>query len=320
MMREIRKKQIIQTIQQINRMKNKVYYGKLLLLACVFLACTSEKKEKQPYKDTLAQKTTDLIQNPKKMCDSLQSFQTLTVQGHTVDIAVPKTDKIQGNIVILQGFAFPKDDWCKKTSLCKKALEKGYILIMPEMGKSNYVSEFYPETRKDWQKHPQKQWLVDTLFHFLQNKYYILLPEQNNFAVGLSTGGRGVAVCALAKPDIFKAVATLSGDFDQSKIPNDKVMIGYYGEYSKFEERWKTKDNIIHQIKDWKVPVYIGHGKLDPLVPYQQSELLYKSLQENCPDVPVKYHLSPVHAHNYTYWESEVDAVLSFFEMHKKSR
>ncbi len=295
-----------------------IHAGGLIVIICMCLACISQKTKKQS--DTLknVHKQDSVQKNTAVMCDTLQSFQTLTVGGHLVDIAVPKTDKIQGNIVILQGFAFPKDDWCKKTSLCKKALEKGYVLIMPEMGKSNYVSEFYPETRKDWQKYPQKQWLVDTLFNFLQKKYCILLPEQNNFAVGLSTGGRGVAVCALSRPDIFKAVASLSGDFDQSKIPNDKVMIGYYGEYAKFEDRWKTKDNIIYHIKNWKVPVYIGHGKLDPLVPYQQSELLYKSLQEHCPEVAVKYHLAPTHAHNYTYWESEVDAVLAFFETHRK--
>lgn len=286
-----------------------------ILGCCLFCTCISENTNKTQKNINVLKKDTVLL--PKtKMCDSLKPFQTLVVEGHSVDIAVPQTSKIRGNILVLQGFAFPKDDWCKKTSLCQKALSKGYILIMPEMAKSNYVSEFYPETRKDWQKSPQKKWLVDTLLNYLQDKYCILLPEQNNFAVGLSTGGRGVAVCALAKPDIFDAVATLSGDFDQSKIPTDKVMIGYYGEYAKFKERWQTKDNIIHQIKEWKVPVYIGHGKLDPLVPYQQSELLYKALQEHCPNVPVIYHLSEKHAHNYTYWESEVDAVLRFFEQY----
>lgn len=257
------------------------------------------------------------LHSPKIMCDSLKSFQTLVVQGHAVDIAVPDKIPIQGNILLLPGFAFPKEDWCKKTSLCKKALERGYILIMPQMDKSNYVSKFYPETRKDWQKSPQKAWLVDTLFSYLQNKYCILLPEQNNFVVGLSTGGRGAAVCALAKPELFNAVATLSGDFDQTQIPKDKVMIGYYGDYQTFKERWQKEDNIIFQIRNWKVPVYIGHGKLDPIVPYQQSELLYQSLQRECPKVKVRYNLAPTHGHNYAYWESEVDAVLAFFEENK---
>jgi dienelactone hydrolase len=299
------------------QMRKTIHLLGLIAIIFVCLACTAQKTKQETNTLKNIQEQTQKIM---AMCDTLQFFQTITVQGHFVDIALPKTDDIQGAIVVLQGFAFPKDDWCKKTSLCKKALEKGYILIMPEMAKSNYVSEFFPETRKDWQKSPQKEWLVDTLFNFLQKKYCILLPEQNNFAVGLSTGGRGVAVCALARPDIFKAVATLSGDFDQSKIPNDKVMVGYYGEYTKFTERWKTKDNIIYQIKDWKVPVYIGHGKLDPLVPYQQSEQLYKALQTHCPNIPVSYHLSPIHAHNYTYWESEVDAVLAFFEAHKNQK
>ncbi|MCS7078117.1 MAG: prolyl oligopeptidase family serine peptidase [Bacteroidia bacterium] len=291
------------------------------LMVCTLLFfnyCFFKSKIHQDNKD----KYSSISTKPEKkiMYDTLKPFQTLFVQGHAVDIALPLKKIIQGNILVLPGFGFPKDDWCKKTSLCKKALEKGYILIMPEMGKSNYVSKFYPQTRKEWQTAPQKVWLVDTLFTYLQKRYGLLLPEQNNFVVGLSTGGRGAAVCALAKPELFSAVATLSGDFDQSKIPNDKVMIGYYGEYSAFKERWQKEDNIIFQIREWKVPVYIGHGKLDPLVPYQQSELLYHALQKECPQVKIRYHLSDTHGHNYAYWESEVDAVLAFFEENKRKK
>jgi dienelactone hydrolase len=250
-------------------------------------------------------------------CDTLLEFQTLTVGRHKVDIARPQKQSI-GNLLVLQGFAFPKDDWCKKSSLCRKALAEGYTLIMPEMGKSNYMSKLYPETRPDWRKEPQKHWLTDTLFQLLQEKYCLLLPTQKNFAVGLSTGARGVAVVALAKPELFKAVAALSGDYEQTKIPQDRVHIGYMGSYQQFPKRWAEEENIVFQIKKWQTPIYIGHGKLDKVCPYQQSQIFYEALVKNHPQLPVKLSLPAQYAHDYRYWDSEVENILAFFRQFLK--
>ncbi|MCS6796302.1 MAG: prolyl oligopeptidase family serine peptidase [Raineya sp.] len=256
----------------------------------------------------------DTLHSPTPTCDSLQNFQTLKIAGGLVDIALPdKKIPIKGNLLILQGFAFHRDDWCKKSSLCRKALAEGYVLIMPEMGKSNYMSQLYPETRPDWRKEPQKHWLIDSVFSFLQKKYCLLLPSQKNFAVGLSTGGRGVAVVALEKPELFTAVAALSGDYEQSKIPQDKVHIGYLGDYQKFPKRWQEEENIVFQIKKWKTPIYLGHGKQDKVCPYTQTQIFYEALRKNHPKLKVKVNLPEQYAHDYKYWDYEVDNILAFF-------
>jgi len=246
-------------------------------------------------------------------CDTLANFQTLLVAGHQVDIACPKAESV-GNLLVLPGFAFPKDDWCKKSSLCRKALAAGYTLIMPEMGKSNYMSQIYPQTRPDWQKEPQKHWLSDSLFSFLQNKYCLLLPTEKNFIVGLSTGARGAAIIALEKPELFAAVAALSGDYEQSKIPKDRVHIGYMGTYKQFPKRWAEEESVVFQIKKWKTPIYIGHGKLDKICPYQQSKILYEALRKHHPNLPIKLSLPAQYAHDYRYWDYEVDNILEFFK------
>lgn len=284
-----------------------------------FLNCSEKISEKNTQESSLD--TKKVVENLAKPllpppCDSLAEFQTITVAGHQVDIARPKGQSI-GNLLILQGFAFPKDDWCKKSSLCKKALAAGYTLIMPEMGKSNYMSQLYPQTRADWKKEPQKHWLTDSLFSFLQNKYCLLLPTQKNFAVGLSTGARGVAVVALEKPELFRAAAALSGDYEQSKIPQDRVHIGYMGSYQQFPKRWREEENIVFQIKRWKTPIYIGHGKLDMVCPYQQSQLFYEALVKHHPKLRVKLNLPAQYAHDYRYWDYEVDNILSFFDGEK---
>jgi S-formylglutathione hydrolase FrmB len=135
--------------------------------------------------------------------------------------------------------------------------------------------------------------------------------------LGISTGGRGAALIALDNSDIFSAVASLSGDFDQTKMPKDQIMISYYGNYENNEKRWQEVDNVLYRIKDWKLPIYLGHGAKDPVVPVQQSDIFYKALIQNIDSSIVVYN-RPEMSHDYQYWKTETQAVLKFFSRHRK--
>jgi dienelactone hydrolase len=260
-------------------------------------------------------KAMDTIQSaPVPNCTPLKTMQTMKVAGHLVDVAVPKDSaNIKGNLLILQGWSFPKDDWCKKSSLCKKALEQGYRLIMPEMGKSTYSSKLYPQTLAQWRKYPTLKWLTDSLIPHLQKEYCIMQPSQSNFVVGLSTGARGAGLVVLNMPDLFKAAAALSGDFDQRKIPYDRIMTGFYGSIAAFPKRWAGEDNMVVNIKKFKTPFYLGHGKLDKVCPPSQTQLFYNELKKAHPNLKVVLSMPTWAAHNYKYWDYEVDKFLKFF-------
>ena len=240
------------------------------------------------------------------------TLKTIMIAGHAVDIRTPAKGDIKGNIIVLPGWSFSKDDWCNKSSLCTKALEKGYRLIMPEMSKSVYSGAYYPETIKEWQKFPNKVWVVQEMIPTLQKQHEILLPQQKNFILGLSTGGRGVALITLAKPDLFQAAAALSGDFDQTQMITDRLMIGYYGTYLQFKSRWEGEDNPTKQAHHWKTPIYLGHGKNDNIVPVSQTQIFYNAIKKHHPNLKMKLNL-PQAAHDYKYWDSEVDNMLAFF-------
>jgi hypothetical protein len=237
---------------------------------------------------------------------------THTIAGHAVDVRIP-AGKVKGNIIVLPGWSFAKDDWCKQTVLCAEALKHGSCLILPEMGKSVYSGAFYPETMKDWEKFPAKAWILKDMIPTIQQKYQVLLGSQKNFILGLSTGGRGVALIALAKPELFTASAALSGDFDQSLMPTDRLMIGYYGTYTQFKSRWEGEDNPTKQAKHWKTPIYLGHGKKDNIVPVAQTQVFYNALKKHHPKLRIKLNL-PDASHDYAYWNSEIDNMLQFFE------
>lgn len=229
-----------------------------------------------------------------------------------VYIKVPENVPAKGVMVVLPGWKLPVQDWCTKTSLCEKALKQGYVLIMPEMAKSIYAWERFPETRKDWLQYATRKWFIDTLISYFQKNYHLLMPGKDNFIVGLSTGARGAALLCLDCPEIFKKGACLSGDYDQTRMPKDALMTGYYGSIEQFPSRWTGIDNIVYRFKELKVPLYLGHGKADKVVPTDQTIQLVDSLAKYKPYL-VKSHIDEVAGHTYEYWNSELDEVLDFF-------
>ncbi|NRA12264.1 MAG: prolyl oligopeptidase family serine peptidase [Crocinitomicaceae bacterium] len=233
------------------------------------------------------------------------------------DVEIKTPDGIvNGVILVLQGWNFTITDWCEKTKLCEEALSKGYILVFPEMGKSIYSEEHYEETILEWKKYPTRKWLRDSVIGKLQADYGLFEEEGNNYVMGLSTGGRGALLLALDLPGIFSGCATLSGDYDQFMFPNDNLYIGYFGKMKAFEKRWQGFENPrqIMLAKNLHVPLYMGHGMMDDVVPYKHFTLMKEFIEFTKPDVKVEYHTDTTAQHDYTYWSSEVANVLDFFE------
>jgi len=218
----------------------------------------------------------------------------------------------KGCMLILQGWNFPRTDWCDSTNLCSMALEEGYVLICPDMGKSIYANKTYPQTRQDWLKYPTRSWLVETVIKNLQDSLGLFMPDGNNFVVGLSTGGRGALLVALDLPNVFSAAACLSGDYDQSKFPSDNLYKGFFGPMNKFPELWEGVENPIRRINELKSAVYISHGDLDEVCSIEHSEILYNAIKSETV-VKTVFKIGEGMAHNYAFWNSEVAAILDFF-------
>lgn len=218
-----------------------------------------------------------------------------------------------GNIVLLPGWNYSSLDWCTKTSFCEKARTLGFDLILVDMKKSVYASERYRETRGDMRKYATRRWFKDTLIPSLQQDFKLLMVGENNFVLGLSTGGRGSSLLCLDLPNVFKKGASLSGDYNQVSIPKDNLMRIFYGAYHSHKSRWSGVDNVVYEIDRFKVPFYIGHGLQDKVCPPQQSIEFYDSLRVHQPELEVELHIDSTAKHDYDYWGSEVDNVLGFF-------
>lgn len=233
--------------------------------------------------------------------------------GKTIPVDVIICDSTCAkNILVLPGWNFSRKRWILETSLRNEAFKRGYNLILPEMTVTIYESQYYPQTTRKWAKTPGSEWMKTILIPEMQ-KQGLLLPNQFNAVMGLSTGGRGAVLIALYNIKIFKAAASLSGDFDQTRMPQDKLMTAVYGPYNQFKERWETIDNPYFMIPQWDIPLYLGHGTRDTVVPFNQTKIFYEALKKSKPTLNIVFH-SCACGHDFAYWDSEVVPVLEFFD------
>ncbi len=230
-----------------------------------------------------------------------------------VDIFVPEDGRVEGgDILILPGWGFSRTRWHRETGLLAAARGRHFRCIFPEMGKTVYESRYFPETTRRWACTPGGNWIKEYLIPEAQ-KRGLLLPGRNNFLLGLSTGGRGVALVHLSNPGLFKAGAALSGDFDQSMMPGDRLMAAVYGPFGQFSERWKNTDNPRAMVVTWTMPIYLGHGKLDAVVPFSQTAVFFEALGKAHPGLRMILSAPEDKGHDFSYWGSEIEPALRFF-------
>lgn len=277
-----------------------------LIVAFFFSGCQAKTPEKQQ-KDTTQPKTTI----------GLHRDTSLSVNNLEFLILVPAKDiLIKGDILLLPGWDFSNRKWCDSSDVCKTALQKGFRVIAPQMGRSVYATRYHPQTRKDFRSFPTITRL-DSALELLKANYGFFKGQ--NLILGLSTGARGVALLCERKPNWFHAAAALSGDYNQVSMPNDNLMRLTYGPYSLYKKTWTVTDNPQTDATSLKTPIYLGHGMKDKVVPYGQTQDFARVLQKKHLDTTaVVLNLNKMAGHNFTYWRSELPAIWQFFETHTK--
>jgi dipeptidyl aminopeptidase/acylaminoacyl peptidase len=119
---------------------------------------------------------------------------------------------------------------------------------------------------------------------------------------------------------LFLAGAALSGDYDQTSMPADRLMAGTYGPYDQFKDRWEGPDNPSLRSNRLKIPLYLAHGKRDAVVPCQQTIDFSRKITTEDPGRGHILHLCDTCGHNYAFWNSQTDDVFLFFKKNGKGR
>jgi len=236
----------------------------------------------------------------------------LEIEGVDFDVYVPAGHEIfSGVVLVLPGWNFSRTSWVENSSLVEKSQESGMIIVLPEMGKTLYETSFFPETKMRWNQYPGSMFIKEIFLPVMQKKYHLFLPECQNFILGLSTGGRGVAMTILENKGLFVKGAALSGDFAQHFMPKDRIMTNIYGSSALFPERWRLRDNPFDRAEEFTVPLYLAHGVEDKVVPESQSAMFYERLKKIGKEV--YYEKIDGAGHDYTFWDGRLNDVFDFF-------
>jgi len=204
-------------------------------------------------------------------------------------------------------------------------------LMFVEMGKSVYMDSLYPQMRKDYRFYPTRTWFFDSVMKPLMLRGYFT-AKLPTFVLGLSTGGRGAMLLGLDHSGSFKAVASLSGDYDPTLNPSDNLMINCMGKYAEFPWRWKGSNNITNRISTLRIPCFIAHGIEDKVVPVDQARKLHEAfelaqIQANLARPAGSNRKMPIFkfvevtgaGHNYLFWSDQGVKAIEFFEQVMKN-
>ncbi|MHC5229471.1 alpha/beta hydrolase [Enterococcus sp. LJL99] len=225
-------------------------------------------------------------------------------KGHSTDVPV---------LYLLHGMGGNHTSWERKSSIERYVTDLGLAVIMPstdlgwytnttyDMNYWTFISEELPE-------------ICHELFPQLTTR------REKTFVAGLSMGGYGAFKLALAKPEKFAAVASLSGAVDIAgneeallSIRGEKYWQGIFGSFEDLKGSVNDPRFLIDQlIEDGKEPpkIFLCCGEDDFLL--SASKSISEVLTEK--GIDHQFETGPGD-HNWIFWDEWIQRVLAWLPL-----
>jgi dipeptidyl aminopeptidase/acylaminoacyl peptidase len=192
-------------------------------------------------------------------------------------------------IVMPHGGPFLRDSW-EYDSMVQFLASRGYGVFQPQFrGSTGYGKSFVEKGYGQWGRAMQDD-LDDGLDHLVKSG---VADPRRVCIVGASYGGYAALWGAIRNPERYRCAASLAGvtDLDAQLKANRKTFSA-----TRYFREWKTivageqKIDLatvspLQQAGRLKVPVLIGHGEKDEVVPVQQGRAMVEALRRERADV-----------------------------------
>jgi S-formylglutathione hydrolase FrmB len=127
------------------------------------------------------------------------------------NVILPENDlgRPYPTLYLLHGYTDNHSAWMRWTSVERYARDYNLAVVMPDVQKSFYSD--FPGINSGY-----KYWtyVSEELIEISRRFFKLSHKREDTFVAGLSMGGFGAFKCALNRPDIFSAAASLSGSLD----------------------------------------------------------------------------------------------------------
>jgi S-formylglutathione hydrolase FrmB len=220
-------------------------------------------------------------------------------------------------VVALHGWNQKPEEWRENTRIALFADSCGLIVAFPDMGKTVYEYQYYPESVIKWNAVPGARWIGEAILPYCIKNYRTLDDVRHRAIIGVSTGGRGAVVVAEHFPQ-FSFCASLSGTYDLSLLAEPegeyKIHAAVFGGRKDFPLRWTNENcvypDLIRHLAD--VDIFVAHGADDKVVNPNQAQAFKDILAEMTINNQVI--IVPGAGHSWQFWDTQLPLVFKQFE------
>jgi len=241
-------------------------------------------------------------------------------KGVAVQIYIPKgftSGEDIRTLILLHSWGRNHTEWEKMSSVVKSADVNKTVLVCPDMGKSVYENEYFPETTLEWNPIPGGKWIPSILVPWLKSEFGLCAKKDLTGIAGVEMGARGALLAAARNPEIFSFVAGIAGLYDCSSLSGTDPFNRVYGPYKDNKERWENADSIIGIAQNLKdTTVFMFHGRREKVSPVGQTHLVMirlSQLKKKNPDQFKYRFLDKTSGDGWDIWQGAIPEMFNDF-------
>ncbi|MBQ3281033.1 MAG: hypothetical protein IJH41_01375 [Eubacterium sp.] len=214
---------------------------------------------------------------------------------------------------VLHGGSDDSSDWVRLTNIELYARERDIIVVFPDAGNS-----FYANWKQAMIQFNMYDYLTEELMPLIHNWFPASSDPKDNFIVGQSMGGVGVAKYVANHPELFGGAGILSvgiPDLDESDrgFLTKNIVTQLSRANGGLEEAKAGPDNIraaLVRNKDKLPPIYCSIGTADP-----HYEEMYIPFRDFCIENGIKAEFKEYegYGHEWRIWDIEIQRMMDLF-------
>lgn len=254
-------------------------------------------------------------------CFSISVFaakvDTLVVQSKIMNkniknvVITPDDYKLNGHpysvVYLLHGAGGNHKAWLNKAPEIKKYADLyNVILVCPDGHKTSWYFDSPIDKKMQYETYVSKELIAQ-----IDRKYNTVPNAKNRAITGYSMGGHGALYLGFKHPEIWGAMASMSGGVDIRPFPFNWDLSKRLGTYSENKNNWETNTiiNMVYLLKNKRQKILFDCGVDDFF--YEANVRLHKKLLER--NISHDYIERPG-GHTNAYWKNAIKYHLLFFK------
>ncbi len=229
----------------------------------------------------------------------------------------PERRDLYPTLYLLHGLSDDHTIWLRRTSIERYAAELGLAIVMPAGHRS-----FYTDAASGVQSARYWTYVSEEIPALAEDFFPLSRRREDRFVAGLSMGGYGAFKLGLRRPDLFAAVASLSGALDVTGLWRRWSEQGH-GDMAELAGIFGSQADLTGSDEDlFHLASHLA-GESGPRPMLMQccgtedflyaDNLAFRNLAREL-GLALEYHEGPG-VHNWAYWDQEIQRVLKWLPL-----